>query len=236
MPGKILEPFFQGASILDLLIRRLINNREKLPVIVATTEAGRDDAVCRLAERHGVAFLRGPESDVLTRFLDVARKWSLGGVVRVCADNPFLDLRLLEEVVEAADADGKADYVSHRLGQTPAILTHYGFFCEWAAVSALDRIRAESEEPADREHVTRYLYRNAYAFDIQWLDAPKELENNTGIRLTVDTLEDFRMAAQLYERVMAEEREPTVVSVLKVIGKYPAYRSAMSEQIARHTK
>ncbi|HNX57329.1 MAG TPA: hypothetical protein PKO30_17160, partial [Prolixibacteraceae bacterium] len=67
MPEKVILPFFEGKSILDLLIEKV--KKLGIPAVLATTVNPSDDRICDLAARHDFPVFRGSENDVLDRFI-----------------------------------------------------------------------------------------------------------------------------------------------------------------------
>ena len=90
LPGKSLARI-AGASLLAHCIERL-GAESGLPVIVATTTSPLDDAIQEEAGRMGAAVVRGPEDDVLSRYVLAADRFDLVHLVRATADNPVVDL------------------------------------------------------------------------------------------------------------------------------------------------
>lgn len=237
LPRKVLRPFDGERTILDVLLDRLKRNAAGLPLVLATTEDASDDAIEALAGRHGVACHRGPTDDVLARFIGAAEAERLDGVVRVCADNPFLDLGLADALV-AAGQERDADYVGYAMPDgTPAIRTHYGFFAEWATAAALRRAHAlTAATPAAREHVTLPLYEPPGRFAVRYLPVPAGVAARPDVRLTVDTPEDFARAQELYGLLGARAEADTAAAALHALDARPDWRAAMRAEIRRHQK
>lgn len=91
LPGKVLADFYDGQSILEIIINRCKELDAEWPVIVATSAADADKAIVNLATACGVKTFAGDEQDVLKRFIDAAEQFGARKLIRVCADNPFLD-------------------------------------------------------------------------------------------------------------------------------------------------
>jgi spore coat polysaccharide biosynthesis protein SpsF len=81
---------------------------------------------------------------------------------------------------------------------TPVIKTHFGLWGECISLNALKRVEEETIDLIYREHVTNYIYTHPSSFDIKLIDVPEIVRKNKGIRLTVDTIDDFRIAQKLY--------------------------------------
>lgn len=141
----------------------------------------------------------GPEGDVLSRFCEVVRKYKLDGVIRVCADNPLIQLPLMYPVLSFAGAyvyGGGYDYVAF----DHCMQREEGFFVEYVSRHALiDSLHMVTSD-YEREHVTPHIYNHPSAYRVKWLPIPPAIEAHD-IRLTVDTEEDFKRAQKVYEKV-----------------------------------
>ncbi|MBK7672845.1 MAG: hypothetical protein IPJ24_15890 [bacterium] len=62
-----------------------------MPVVLATTDHERDDPLVAVANAMKVAVVRGPEHDVLGRFLLALDRFPARWVARVCGDSPLFD-------------------------------------------------------------------------------------------------------------------------------------------------
>src|SRR5207249_4574865 len=92
---------------LDWLLERLEHADTLDAVIVATSQDASDDAVAAHCAARGTDCHRGPLDDVATRVFDAARGAGLDAFVRVNADSPLLDQRLVDRgvsIMRASDA------------------------------------------------------------------------------------------------------------------------------------
>lgn len=233
MPNKIVQAFYQNYSILEIQIERLKELGVK--IIVATTDNANDDIIEELSDKQKVSVFRGPEEDVLKRFIQAAEKFKLSHIVRVCSDNPFIDTGLLDELLE----DRKylnMDYLSYSVNGVPAIKTHYGFFSEVVALQALRKIEQQTAEKLYREHVTNYIYINPEIFKIEFREVSVEISQHRNIRLTIDTFEDFTLARTIYAQLIKQTKGNDVTSLLNLIKNNPQWEVSMVEQIDKNTK
>ena len=156
LPNKILLPFYNGKSILDLMLEKLssINGTN---ILVATTTNMKDDAVVNIAKKYNIAYFRGSENDVLNRFISAAEQYNAQKIIRVCSDNPFLDINSIKKLIETINENPSADYISFNINGIPSIKTHYGFWTEYVTLNTLKKIRDLTDEPLYHEHVTNYI-------------------------------------------------------------------------------
>tara|TARA_B100000609_G_scaffold195949_1_gene190648 strand:+ start:170 stop:895 length:726 start_codon:yes stop_codon:yes gene_type:complete len=191
LPNKVLLPFYQEHCILDIIFQKL--KTLSYPIVVATSSHTNDNQIIEISKRNNVQAFKGSEENVLERFIDCAKENSFSNIIRVCADNPFIDTSLIEELL-----DESADYSAHFFQDKPSIQTHWGVFAEFVSLTALEKIHSLTNEKTYLEHVTNYIYQNPEHFTITKMIPPILCQAND-IRLTVDTHEDFKLAQTLYK-------------------------------------
>jgi spore coat polysaccharide biosynthesis protein SpsF len=195
LPGKVLRQI-DGRTLLDFLLERLARCRGLSRIVVATSTDGSDDALAAFCRSRSIVFYRGALDDVLGRFVAVAGQLGEPALVRINGDSPLLDPAIVDEAVRLFE-EGGADIVtnvhprSFPKGQSVEVL----------AVTALRRAAEQSDDPSDREHVTRFFYRRPEQFRIRNF---KREPAAADIQLSVDTPEDFAAL----ERVVAQMRRP----------------------------
>lgn len=152
MPGKVLRPL--GArSVLAWVVRAARASGEVDDVVVATSTSVDDDAVAEEAAALGCRVARGPEVDVLGRFLLALEPCADDTtVVRLTADCPLLDPAVITFAVRAFSA-APLDYLSTTLTRT----LPRGLDVEVMSVGSLRALDAVAVD-AERVHVTPHFY------------------------------------------------------------------------------
>ena len=174
--------------ILEWVLRRSSKARLVDQVILATTDLIRDDALVALAQKLGFEVFRGSESDVLGRFATAAAIYKADAIVRICADNPFIDPDEIDRLVSHF-RNNPCDYACNhqdRLGNRYAD----GFGAEILSNSLLQRIAQVAAEPRYREHATLYLWDHANEFCISAVPPPRDLAYPE-LRFDVDVTHDL---------------------------------------------
>lgn len=234
MPEKVILPFYQGKSILDLLIEKL--KILQIPTVLATTINPSDDRICQLAENHRISCFRGSEDDVLDRFVQAARYFHFEKVIRVCADNPFLDRDALSLLVHEF-GESEADYLGFELaGNQPSILTHFGFWAEAVRFDALQKVQKLTDERLYHEHVTNFIYKSPALFQVRFIPADPVVFNRTDIRLTLDTPEDFEIQKQIYASLLGENPNFAVPEIVSWLDRHPEILNRMKQEINKNQK
>ena len=235
LPGKILKPFFQNQSILDLLIEKL-KQIAGTDIILATSTSENDNPLEEFAKQRGVDFFRGSETDVLQRFIGAAEHFGANRLIRICSDNPFLELKSIQELINYVTSNPEFDYVSFNVGGTPSIKTHYGFWTEYVTLDALRKVASLTNEALYHEHVTNYIYTHPEQFRIKLLNTPEELIKHSDIRLTIDTETDFKNAQAVYADLVQTTAYPTIADIIGYLDLHPQYYQTLKQEISKNSK
>lgn len=199
LPNKVVLPFYNGSSILDILINKLLVFKDTYKIILATTDAPDDTVLVDIAKKYNIEYYVGDQLDVLKRFVDAATEFNLDTVIRVCADNPFLDTGFIQDLIDYFKSHPRLDYLSFKNHNgTPAIKTHLGLFTEIVTLDALRRVQQQTNEKLYREHVTNYIYANPDKFEVHLEKMPGYLIAREDLRFTIDDREDFSNLKELY--------------------------------------
>lgn len=233
MPGKILRPFCEGKNILDILLGTLHKIRG-VKIIVATSDNPIDDQLEEYLLSKGECVYRGSENDVLDRFIKAAENFGVDKIVRICSDNPFIDYNGIIQLIETAQKTS-ADYVGFRIDGKPSIKTHFGFWGELVTLNALKHIASEGDT-ITHEHVTSYLYTHPDVYSCEWIDCPNFLLGRNDIRLTIDTIQDFHNAQEVYESLFSQKKDFNLKDVVDYIDKHPTLVFSMKSIIEKNKK
>lgn len=180
-PGKVLAPI-EGVPLIKKLVERLSSLDAEL--IVLTSNELSDDPLAFYLERIGVKVFRGDLDNVFLRFNEAARYYSCDYFVRICADSPFIDKNLVNNMINYAET-GEYDVISNVFsrtfpkGQSVEIIRAKSFF------DINQSILSEEE----KEHVTPYFYKNKENYKCLFLDNLKDLSY---INQCVDMLDDLK--------------------------------------------
>lgn len=199
LPGKILLPA-AGKPLLAHHLERLRRCRTLDAVVLATTVNATDDPVARLGEELGIPVFRGSEQDVLARFAGAAALGAADTVVRVTSDCPLIDPALVDALVAGFLEDGTADYRSIDVGRFPR-----GLDAEVFRRSLLDEAAAMATDPAEREHVTPYIYRRPDRFRLADPLIPPEGQPDGSLppqRWCVDEPADYELVRRILEALL----------------------------------
>ena len=199
LPGKVLMTI-GPMSVLELLVRRLRQSRLD-QIVVATSDLALDDAIVEAAGRLSVPIVRGPEHDVLARFLRAVEEHPATEVIRVTADCPLIDPQVVDRALARYRSSG-ADYCSNTLIRT----FPDGLDVEVVSASALREAGGEASDPAEREHVTPFIYRRPRRFRIAQITSDDPRLGRE--RWTLDTADDLARLRSICASVDDPVRAP----------------------------
>jgi spore coat polysaccharide biosynthesis protein SpsF len=214
LPGKVLKTV-AGRTLLQHHLERVARIPGVDAVVVAIPDRAHDDAVAEHARAAGYAVHRGPEDDVLERFRGAAVAAGAECVVRVTSDCPLIDPAVSGEVVARLHR-GDCEYASNTL------IRSYprGLDTEACTMAALLAAAAEARDPAEREHVTPFLYRRPERFRIAQIATAEACGD---WRWTVDTPEDFRFASLVLEELARRSAPFAWAATRAVLADHPEW-------------
>jgi spore coat polysaccharide biosynthesis protein SpsF len=214
-----------GKSLLEWVVRRVTDCQRLDGVVVVLEDTAEDGALRDLVPADVPVFV-SRERDSLGRVVAALNEYHAKCVVRVCADNPFIDPVLIDRLVSMADTHNEADYIGYSSSDgLPAILSPLGVFAEWCSATALRTAERLSQNPLDREMVTRYLYTHPDQFRVRLLPVPAEMDRDD-VRLKVDFEEDWEHAQAIYDALGPEEWDWQRIADL--LDHQPALRKRMA--------
>jgi glutamate-1-semialdehyde aminotransferase/spore coat polysaccharide biosynthesis protein SpsF (cytidylyltransferase family) len=191
LPGKVLADI-AGKPMLARVVERTGQAATVDSVLVATSTNAGDDAIVQYCTARGIPCFRGDEQDVLDRFYQAARSAQADTVVRITADCPLIDPKVIDQVVETLHRE-QADYASNVLRST----FPEGLDAEAFTFAALEQAWTEARKPSEREHVTPYL-RLSGRFKTKNVVSAADLSRH---RWTVDQPEDLEFVRRIYAQV-----------------------------------
>ena len=189
LPNKVLANV-GGRSLLEFLIERLKRSKLVTEIIIATTDKKYDDPIETLGINLGLKVIRGEEEDVLSRFF-LASKNALGNIlIRITADCPFIDPKLLDQMLEIY-INGDFDYLSNTLPPTYPD----GLDIEIFSSKCLEEAYRASSSKYQREHVTPWIKENK-----NYSISNKENQDDfSSLRWTVDESEDLEVIKKVID-------------------------------------
>jgi aminopeptidase-like protein/spore coat polysaccharide biosynthesis protein SpsF (cytidylyltransferase family) len=211
-PGKMLA-LLNGRPILEWVLHRVSLAKLIDSIVLATSDQAQDDPLIKLAKKLGVSVFRGSETDVLDRLASASAIAEAETVIRVCADNPFIDAAEIDRLISYY-SEHSCDYACNhqdRLGSKYAD----GFGAEILSSALLQQLAVSVTDFRYREHATLYLWEHQDQFNLHAVKAPNALAFPE-LRFDVDLPKDLETLQELtYRGVDIESTAAEIVSIVQ---------------------
>jgi spore coat polysaccharide biosynthesis protein SpsF len=201
LPGKVLKKI-GNRSILRIIVDRLKESETIDEIIIVTTEKKEDDPIIEFCRENNIKYYRGPEQDVLRRYIEAAEKYDIEQIVRVTGDNPLTSPKVIDVLLKSHQKKN-SDY-------TFATGLPLGVSAEVVERKILENLDSSNLDDDYKEHVTFFIRENEKEFKINSVDF--QLDDN--IRVTVDTKEDLKLIKEIDKEIGPIEK----LSVEEVIA------------------
>jgi len=190
LPGKVLKKVLEK-PLLWYIIKRIEQVKTPNTLIIATGDVDANKPIINFAKKYNLNYSIGNEDDVLDRYYQTAKENNGDIIVRITADCPLTDPKLIDRGLDIILNDNY-DYVSN---VRPATYPD-GFDIEIFSFKALETAWKEAKLPSEREHVTPYIWKNPDKFPAKNYEFKVDVHT---IRLTVDNPEDFILISKIIE-------------------------------------
>lgn len=201
LPGKSLVRIGEH-TVLEAVVERVAQSREVGTVVVATSDQPSDEVIAEWCKDYGLLCIRGSLNDPTSRVLTASSRLGVSHFVRISADSPFIDPRLIDHAVRLF-RHRDADLVTNTFPRS----FPKGQSVEVLAVQALQRATEAGLSKEQREHVTQVFYENPRAFRILNFST-SDVNGGKGtsrdfssVQLSIDTADDLEVARLMYNQV-----------------------------------
>jgi spore coat polysaccharide biosynthesis protein SpsF len=213
LPGKAAK-LICGKTLTELIIERVKKTCAE-EVIAAIPEKENDDFVAML-EKAGAYVFKGSEENVLSRFHGAAAHHGVDIIARIPGDDPLIHPGFIDEAIKMLRREN-ADYVNVENAPLGCGVDIFTF-------AALDRAFHLADLTAsEKEHVIPVFFRPGLFRRVPVV-VTGELAR-PDLRLTLDTMEDFRVITAIYEDLYSP---PDIVELKKAIDFLDSHRDVLS--------
>jgi len=218
-PGKMTASL-AGRRLIDWVLCRVARCQEADEVILALPRSEENDVLAQAAGSYGLAVVRGPERDVLHRFLMAARQTRADVIVRVCADNPFVDPNEIDRLISFFK-EKRPDYAFNHLNRQE---NNYpdGLGAEILSRGLLEELAVRAVNPRHREHVTLYRWEEAGGRRMETFPARPEIAFPQ-VKLDVDFPEDLAALEAHLKRALdlsGPLSDPTLITAGQLLAPF----------------
>lgn len=212
LPNKIFSKL-SGYYLLSHVVERLKISKEINKIVIATTTNNKDNSIEEWCKENRIEFYRGSEENVLKRYYNTAKKFKAKIIIRITADDPFKDYRIIDKAINILK-ENKYDFVCNN---NPVSFPE-GLDVEVLTMDALSISFFNSISKFEQEHVTQYIHRNKEKFKIFNIENEKDL---SCLRWTIDTVEDFLFAKEIYNNLYRRNDIFLTEDIIELLNKFP---------------
>lgn len=189
LPGKVLMKIGDKPLLAHIFDRLSALQTPECKFVVATSVNEENDAIEEFCREKGVTCFRGSEDNVLERYWLCAQEYGFDDIVRLTADNPFIDIEELDRLIRMHRELG-VDY-SYSDTELPE-----GLGAEIFSREALKISMEKAYKENHFEHVDDYILENMSEFACYKLALPPA-KVHPEISFTVDTEAEYKKACYL---------------------------------------
>jgi spore coat polysaccharide biosynthesis protein SpsF len=180
--NKILYPLYDK-PLLHHVIEK-IKKSKKVKIVVSTSKNKEDDKLVSFLINDGIRYYRGSLNNVAKRLYDTAILERENFFLRISGDSPLIDFRIINKIINIFEKNKNFDLITNVFPRTfPS-----GQSVEIIKTSTLGK-NLKFFSKADKEHVTRYFYRNSSKFKIKNFTNKR---NRSIKKLSIDTLSELK--------------------------------------------
>ncbi|WP_235852087.1 cytidylyltransferase domain-containing protein [Niallia nealsonii] len=195
LPAKAMLDL-EGKTILERVVERVKLSNKIDEIWIATSNQIEDDLIESLSKKNGIACFRGSLNNVFNRFYGVLSMADADIVVRITADNPLTEPRLIDKAIFNL-INSNLDYIGYKnvpKGSGVEAFTRESFI----------KILQSGDLTSDhKEHVTSYYYQNQDKFKVKFIE-DIYTEDQALVNVSIDTIDDYVKMALIYKLLKEE--------------------------------
>lgn len=184
------------SRIVDSVIDQLQYCKKISKIVVATTDLDDDAKLFEHVKNQNIECFRGSSENVLDRYFQCATKYGFDVIVRITADNPFIDPVIVDDLIGLFQSSNY-DYGSNTNPRSFPQGTEVEIF----TYAALSKAKESAAKRSEQEHVTPFFYNNPDIFKICNLSNSNNLSK---LRWTVDTSNDLDFVREISKRISSK--------------------------------
>ncbi len=210
-PGKILKKINKKNS-LEHIYDKLIKISKINKIIFSIPNNKNNLNLKKFLIQKKYYYYLGNENNVLKRYFDTAKFFKADYVLRITADCPLIDNKIIERLINNF-LDLKYDYGSNTIIRT----FPDGYDAEIFSFNVLQYTYYHATSPFDKEHVTSHMKKNTnfkkYIFKFK--------KDFSFLRLTIDTKEDFSLIKKIFE-IEIKKNNVSLNDIIKLYKNKPS--------------
>jgi len=220
LPGKVLLPILDQ-PILWHIFHRLKFSKKLDEICISTSKNPSDDPIVDFAKENNIKIFRGSEENLILRHLGAAEFFGADVIVRITADDPLVDPKIIDDLISLYEKNPDMDFVCNNKERTFPV----GLDVELIPVKTLKKFESLSEDPIFYEFfISNYIFEHPNNFKSIGLKLDKSFQE----RWTLDFPEDYEFIKQIYSHLYQKNSHFSMKDILTLLNKKPELRTINS--------
>lgn len=209
LPNKVLCKI-NSNPLLSIVIDRIKKiSSYKIPIIVISSNHHSDNRLESYCKNKRINFFRGDLNNVFNRTLQCSKFYNFKSFIRVCADRPFFDVRLMDKMIRKFK-EKRYEIVTNQFPRTYP----KGLACEIADINIFRKLNQKKLNYSDKEHIFNFFYRNNKKYSI-FNFLLKHSKKNINIDYSLNNKKDLLKARKIYNIFSSSK----YIDILKITKK-----------------
>lgn len=149
-------------TTIEHVFDRVKKSKKIKKIIVATSKNKSDDELVKFLKKRKINYSRGSLNNVAMRLLKVAKKEKEKSFLRICADSPAIDYKVIDKCILLKEKYSNKDIITNIFPRT---------FPKGQSVEIIKTKLLEKNiiymDKNQKEHVTNFFYKNYKKFKIK---------------------------------------------------------------------
>ena len=207
-PNKVLQKI-HGIPLIIFLLKKLNMCKKVDQIVTAIPKNKKNKDLKKILQKNNFQYFEESEKNVLQRFYLCAKKFNGKNIIRITADCPLSDPKMIDKFIEIFKYKN-VDYLSN--GNPPTFPD--GFDVEIFKFSALEKSYLKSKNLYEKEHVTPFIKKNDFFSKYNVINKT----DFSNLRLTVDYVEDLAVVKKIVSQIKGKV-DYSLEDVVEIIKK-----------------
>lgn len=219
LPGKVLKKI-NNKTLIERIIESSLESKYSTKIYVATSKDKTDDILVQNIQDFDISIYRGSLENVYSRFYEIAINEikNFDTVVRLTADCPLLDPKIIDLTLESHYKNSNYDYSSTGLTDTFPL----GQGVEVIEINKFVDLNNKTLTGEDLEHVTRFIWKRPDIYNCNSIEYNHPVHKNCfELRLTVDEIEDFELIQKIVTEMSYDDKYISLDEIVDFLYKNP---------------
>ena len=181
-----------GIPLIQHVVNRIRKSKEISKIIVASSFKKSDDQLISYLKKNKTKFFRGDLENVALRLYETANKNKAKYFVRISGDSPMIDPKLIDKAIKISKKIKEYDIITNVFPRT---------FPNGQSVEVIKTLTLKKNlknfSKTDKEHVTKFFYKNSKKFNIKNFVFDKKVEK---IKMSIDTKKDLKVILKKFDK------------------------------------